>query len=63
MNFVVSLFFPALVGWSTAGTFALFFCFMVLQLLWVLFVIPETMGVPLEEMRRKLGIKRAGGTA
>ncbi len=63
MNFVVSLFFPALVGWSTAGTFAIFFCFMVLQLLWVLLVMPETMGVPLEEMRRKLGMKRAEGTA
>ncbi len=63
MNFVVSLFFPALVGWSTAGTFAIFFCFMVLQLLWVLFVMPETKGIPLEAMRRKLGIKRAGEAA
>ena len=63
MNFVVSLFFPAFVAWSTAGTFAIFFCFMVLQLLWVLFVMPETKGVPLEEMRQKLGMERSKAAA
>jgi hypothetical protein len=30
---------------------------MVLQLLWVIFVMPETKGVPLEEIQRKLGIE------
>jgi hypothetical protein len=30
---------------------------MVLQLLWVKFMVPETKGVPLEEMQRKLGIE------
>ncbi len=63
MNFIVSLLFPAFVGWSTAGTFGLFFCFMVLQLLWVLFVMPETKGVPLEAMRDKLDMKRPEGAA
>lgn len=35
-----------------------FFCFMmVLQLFWVKFLVPETKGVPLEEMQRKLGVE------
>lgn len=39
-----------------AAIFA-FFCFMmVLQLLWVKFLVPETRGVPLEEMQKRLGI-------
>jgi len=34
-----------------------FFCFMmVLQLIWVRTMVPETKGVPLEEMQKKLGI-------
>ena len=57
MNFLVSLLFPALVGWSVAGTFSIFCVCMVLQLLWVLLVMPETKGVPLEEMRDKLNMK------
>jgi sugar porter (SP) family MFS transporter len=40
-----------------AGFIFLFFCLMmVLQLLWVKFLVPETKGVPLEDMQRKLGI-------
>lgn len=35
---------------------------MVLQLLWVIFMVPETKGVPLEEMQRKLGIEFDPGT-
>jgi hypothetical protein len=35
-----------------------FFCgMMVLQLLWVKFMVPETKGVRLEEMQRRLGIE------
>ena len=30
---------------------------MVLQLLWVKTMVPETKGVPLEEMQEKLGIR------
>jgi sugar porter (SP) family MFS transporter len=40
-----------------AGYIFVFFCFMmVLQLIWVKFMVPETKGVPLEDMQRKLGI-------
>jgi MFS transporter, SP family, arabinose:H+ symporter len=40
-----------------AGILFLFFCFMmVLQLIWVKTMMPETKGVPLEQMQRKLGI-------
>jgi MFS family permease len=38
------------------GIFAFFCLMMVLQLLWVKFFVPETRGVPLEEMQRRLGI-------
>ena len=35
-----------------------FFCFMmVLQLVWVKVMVPETKGIELEEMSRKLGIE------
>ena len=35
-----------------------FFCgMMILQLLWVVLMVPETKGVPLEELERKLGIE------
>jgi MFS transporter, SP family, xylose:H+ symportor len=37
--------------------FLLFFVCMVGQLLWVLKVMPETRGVPLEEMEANLGIE------
>ena len=41
-----------------AGYIFLFFCFMmVLQLIWVKTMVPETKGVPLEEMQKKLGIQ------
>jgi hypothetical protein len=59
MNFVVSWLFPVLAGLSVSLTFAIFCGFMVLQLLWVLVLMPETKGVPLEDMRRQLGIERA----
>ncbi|WIY82315.1 sugar porter family MFS transporter [Propionimicrobium sp. PCR01-08-3] len=38
--------------------FAIFFCFMCAQLFWVLKVMPETKGVPLEEMETKLGLDK-----
>lgn len=57
--------FPMMVTMSGAdehpqrgGYIFLFFCFMmVLQLLWVKFLVPETKGVPLEAMQRKLGVE------
>ena len=36
--------------------FSFFACMMVLQLIWVKLMVPETKGVSLEEMQRKLGI-------
>ena len=57
--------FPKMVEWSganehpvNAAYIFLFFCFMmVLQLVWVKFFVPETKGVPLEEMQSKLCIE------
>jgi MFS transporter, SP family, xylose:H+ symportor len=40
-------------GWRI---FAIYGLFMVGQLIWVLLVMPETKGIPLEEMHKKLGI-------
>ncbi len=56
-NAVVSGFFPVMLG--TLGPSVVFFTFcgfMILQLLWVAFVMPETKQIPLEEMQKKLGI-------
>lgn len=53
--FVVTWAFPPIInGVGPAAAFALFFVCMVAQLVWVLKVMPETKGVPLEEMERKL---------
>ena len=55
---VVSAIFPAIAGALGGGmAFSLFFLCMVGQLVWVLKVMPETRGVPLEEMERNLGIE------
>jgi MFS family permease len=52
--------FPIMVEKIHPGTIFLFFCgMMVLQLIWVKTMVPETKGVPLEEMERKLGIQSA----
>jgi len=49
--------FPALVTAFAPGWIFLFFCgMMALQLLWVRTMVPETKGVPLEELQRRLGI-------
>ena len=55
---VVSGIFPVIAGALGGGmAFTLFFVCMVAQLIWVLKVMPETRGVPLEEMERELGIE------
>ncbi|MFM1886030.1 MAG: hypothetical protein RL026_1187 [Pseudomonadota bacterium] len=47
--------FPVMVAALAPATVFLFFCgMMVLQLLWVVFLVPETRGVPLEELERRL---------
>src|SRR5690242_1651992 len=49
--------FPLMVSRLAPGTIFLFFCFMMaLQLVWVLTMVPETKGVPLEEIQRRLGL-------
>lgn len=55
---LLTTFFPKVVESFPPGYVFTFFCgMMVLQLLWVKFMVPETKGVPLEEMQRKLGIE------
>jgi len=49
--------FPMTVSAFSPGYVFVFFCgMMVLELIWVITMVPETKGVPLEEMQRKLGI-------
>ncbi len=57
MAAAISWTFPMIAGWSGGHTFAFYAAMMVLQLLWVLFVMPETKGVPLEQIQKKLGIE------
>jgi SP family xylose:H+ symportor-like MFS transporter len=57
-------FMAALISWTfpifseiSGGHIFLFFAFcMVLQLLWTIFRMPETKGIPLEELQKKLGL-------
>lgn len=49
--------FPTMVTAVAPGYVFLFFCFMMtLQLVWVRTMVPETKGVPLEEIQRRLGV-------
>ena len=53
---LLTTFFPKMVTAFAPGQVFLFFCvMMVLQLFWVVFMVPETKGVPLEEMEERLG--------
>jgi sugar porter (SP) family MFS transporter len=55
---LVATFFPMAVAQLAPGAiFAFFTGMMALQLVWVLWLVPETKGVPLEEMSRRLGIE------
>jgi MFS transporter, SP family, arabinose:H+ symporter len=55
---LLTTFFPKMVSAFAPGTVFAFFCFMmVLQLIWVKFMVPETKGVPLEQMQKRLGIE------
>jgi SP family arabinose:H+ symporter-like MFS transporter len=54
---LLTTFFPMMVTAFHPGFVFLFFCgMMVLQLIWVTFFVPETKGVPLEQMQRRLGL-------
>lgn len=52
---LLTTFFPGMVAAFAPGAVFLFFCgMMVLQLVWVILMVPETKGVPLEELERRL---------
>jgi len=53
----ISWTFPIIAEVSGGHIFAFYSAMMVLQLIWVLKVMPETKGVPLEEIQRRLGIE------
>ncbi len=56
MAALISLTFPMIAEISGAHIFAFYALCMVGQLIWVLTVMPETKGVPLEELQKKLGL-------
>ena len=54
----LTLIFPALVEmFSPSVVFGFFTAMMVIQLIWIGLMVPETKGVPLEELQNKLGIQ------
>ncbi len=60
---ITSFAFPPIIGAFGGGVaFSIFFGFMVLQLLWVIKVMPETKGIPLEEMAERLGLDTEAST-
>jgi MFS transporter, SP family, arabinose:H+ symporter len=56
MNALISLIFPSMAAASGGYPFVFFAAMMLLQFFVVLFVYPETKGISLEEMQKKLGI-------
>jgi sugar porter (SP) family MFS transporter len=56
MAAAISWTFPVIAAASGGHIFAFYAVMMFLQLVWVLTVMPETKGVPLEQMQKKLGI-------
>ena len=55
---LLTTFFPKMVTAFAPGYVFLFFCgMMVLQLVWVRLMVPETKGISLEDMQHKLGIE------
>jgi len=53
----ISWTFPVFAEASGGHTFAFYAAMMVLQLFWVLLIMPETKGIPLEQIQKKLGIQ------
>lgn len=49
--------FPMFAAKTGAYVFAFYAGMMVLQLFWVIFIMPETKGVPLEQIQKKIGIE------
>ena len=57
---LLTTFFPKMVTVFAPGYVFLFFCgMMVLQLIWVKFMVVETKGVPLEQIQKRLGLQPA----
>jgi sugar porter (SP) family MFS transporter len=55
---LLTTYFPVMVSAFAPGSVFAFFCFMmVLQLLWVATMVPETKGVPLEQIEQTLGVR------
>lgn len=57
MAAAISWTFPVIAAKSGGHTFAFYAAMMVLQLIWVIRVMPETKGVPLEEIQKQMGIE------
>jgi SP family xylose:H+ symportor-like MFS transporter len=57
MNALISWTFPIIAQQSGWGAFAFYAAMMVLQLVWVIVWMPETKGVPLEEIQKRLQIE------
>jgi hypothetical protein len=57
MAAAISWTFPMIAAISGAYAYAFYAVMMVLQLLWVLFLMPEAKGVSLEQIQRQLGIE------
>ena len=57
MAAAISWTFPVIAQASGGHAFAFYAAMMVLQLVWVLRVMPETKGIPLEDIQKRLGIE------
>ena len=57
MAALISWTFPIIAERPGGHAFAFYAAMMFLQLLWALFLMPETKGVPLEEIQKELGIE------
>jgi hypothetical protein len=57
MAAAISWTFPWIAAYSAGHAFAFYAAMMLLQLLWVVFMMPETKGVSLEQIQRRMGIE------
>jgi MFS transporter, SP family, xylose:H+ symportor len=54
---IVTWIFPVIASISGGYAFTFFAIMMILQLLFVIFLMPETKGIPLEQIQKKLHIE------